>query len=90
MTTVVIDDVHSYRGIFGSHVANVLRRLQCVCDQYASHSRFVCCSATIANPAEHAARLVGRELALVDNDGSPKGRSGSYSGTRTRTQKRRR
>ena len=71
--TVVIDEVHTYRGIFGSHVANVLRRLQRICDQYGAHPRFVGCSATIANPAEHASRLVGRELALVDNDGSPKG-----------------
>src|SRR5437867_3791014 len=71
--TVVIDEVHTYRGIFGSNFANVLRRLQRICDQYGSRPRFVCCSATIANPAEHASRLVGRELALVDDDGSPKG-----------------
>jgi DEAD/DEAH box helicase domain-containing protein len=71
--TVVIDEVHTYRGIFGSNVANLLRRLRRVCDQYGSNPRFVCCSATIANPVEHASRLVGRELALVDNDGSPKG-----------------
>jgi DEAD/DEAH box helicase domain-containing protein len=71
--TVVIDEVHTYRGIFGSNVANVIRRLQRICDQYGSRPRFVCCSATIANPAEHAARLVGREMTLVDDDGSPKG-----------------
>jgi DEAD/DEAH box helicase domain-containing protein len=71
--TVVIDEVHSYRGIFGSNIANVLRRLQRICDQYGSRPRFVCCSATIANPAEHAARLVGRELTVVDDDGAPKG-----------------
>jgi DEAD/DEAH box helicase domain-containing protein len=71
--TVVIDEVHTYRGIFGSHVANLLRRLQRICEQYGSRPRFVCCSATIANPAEHASRLVGRDLALVDDDGSPRG-----------------
>ena len=71
--TVVIDEVHTYRGIFGSSVANVLRRLQRICDQYGSRPRFVCCSATIANPAEHASRLVGRDLVLIDSDGSPKG-----------------
>jgi DEAD/DEAH box helicase domain-containing protein len=71
--TVVIDEVHTYRGIFGSHVANVLRRLQRICDQYGAQPRFVGCSATIANPAEHASRLAGREMVLVDNDGSPKG-----------------
>ncbi len=71
--TVVIDEVHTYRGIFGSNVANLLRRLRRICDQYGSQPRFVCCSATIANPAEHASRLVGRELTLVDDDGAPKG-----------------
>jgi DEAD/DEAH box helicase domain-containing protein len=73
LTTVVIDEVHTYRGIFGSHVANVLRRLTRICDQYGARPRFVCCSATIANPAEHASLLVGRDLTLVDNDGAPKG-----------------
>jgi DEAD/DEAH box helicase domain-containing protein len=73
LQTVVIDEVHTYRGIFGSNMANLLRRLQRVCEQYGSRPRFVCCSATIANPAEHASALVGRELELVNNDGSPKG-----------------
>ncbi len=70
---VVVDEVHSYRGVFGSHVANVLRRLNRLCAHYGSEPRYLCCSATIANPKELAERLTGREMALVDDDGSPKG-----------------
>ena len=68
---VVIDELHSYRGVLGSHVANVLRRLQRICRFYGSDPTFICCSATIANPAEHAAALIGREVALVDESGAP-------------------
>jgi len=70
---VVIDEIHAYRGVFGSHLANVLRRLARVCRHYGSSPRFVCCSATIANPREHAERITGRSVDLIDNDGSPRG-----------------
>lgn len=72
---VVIDEIHSYRGVFGSHVANVLRRLQRICRFYGSNPRFICCSATIANPREHAERLVERPFTLVDEsvNGAPNG-----------------
>ncbi len=70
---IVIDEVHSYRGIFGSHVAGVLRRLLRICAHYGAHPQIVCCSATIANPVELAERLTGRPMALIDNDGSPRG-----------------
>ena len=53
---IVIDELHTYRGVFGSHVANVLRRLLRLCAHYGSHPVIVCCSATIGNPAELAAR----------------------------------
>lgn len=71
---VVIDEAHSYRGVFGSHVAGVLRRLRRLCNLYGSNPQFICCSATIANPAEHAEKLVGLPFTVVDNDGSPRGK----------------
>ncbi|MGI6566865.1 MAG: DEAD/DEAH box helicase [Firmicutes bacterium] len=71
---VVLDEIHTYRGIFGSNVANVLRRLQRICRHYQANPQFICCSATIANPVELAKTLTGQEMALVDNDGSPKGK----------------
>jgi len=71
--TVVIDEIHTYRGIFGSNVANVIRRLQRVCERYDSRPNFVLSSATIANPKEHAERLIARETTVVDRDGSPRG-----------------
>jgi len=70
---VVIDEVHAYRGVFGSHLANVLRRLGRICEHYGARPQFVCSSATIANPKEHAERITGREMDLVTNDGSPRG-----------------
>ncbi|MHC4479935.1 MAG: DEAD/DEAH box helicase [Planctomycetota bacterium] len=70
---VVVDEIHAYRGVFGSHLANVLRRLDRVCTHYGSRPQFVCCSATIANPKEHAERVTGRPVTLVTNDGSPRG-----------------
>ncbi len=70
---VVVDEIHSYRGIFGSNVANVLRRLNRICGHYGSSPTYVCCSATIANPAELAQRLIGMPVTLVDRDGSPRG-----------------
>ncbi|MFC1941376.1 DEAD/DEAH box helicase [Chloroflexota bacterium] len=70
---VVIDEAHVYRGVFGSHVAGVLRRLRRLCNSYGSNPRFICCSATIANPGEHAERITGLPFTVVDNDGSPHG-----------------
>ncbi len=70
---VVVDEAHSYRGVFGSHVALLLGRLRRLCQRYDSHPRFICCSATIDNPGEHARKLVGLPFAVVSNDGSPKG-----------------
>lgn len=70
---VVVDEAHVYRGVFGSHVACVLRRLRRLCRLYGSNPRFICCSATIANPGEHAERLVGLPFTVVSNDGSPHG-----------------
>lgn len=70
---VVIDEIHTYRGIFGSNVANVIRRLRRVCEHYGSHPQFICSSATIANPKELAERLAGLPFDVVNNDGSPRG-----------------
>lgn len=72
---VVLDEIHAYRGIFGSHVANVLRRLRRLCHFYGSDPQFICCSATIANPREHAERLVETPFTLVDetDNGAPAG-----------------
>ncbi|RKZ17971.1 ATP-dependent helicase [bacterium] len=71
---VVIDELHHYRGVFGSHVANVLRRLRRICEFYGSNPVYICCSATIANPQEHARRLLGQDAVLVDDNGAPRGR----------------
>ncbi len=70
---VVIDEVHSYRGVFGSHVANVIRRLKRICRFYGSSPQFICASATIDNPREHAERVIGETVALIDNNGAPAG-----------------
>ncbi len=70
---VVIDEIHNYRGVFGSHLANVIRRLQRICAFYGSKPQFICCSATIANPLEFAERLTGQEMHLIDNNGAPTG-----------------
>jgi DEAD/DEAH box helicase domain-containing protein len=70
---VVIDEAHTYRGVFGSHVAGVMRRLRRLCRFYGSDPRFILCSATIANPGEHARKLVGLPFEVVDDDGSPHG-----------------
>ncbi|MCE5260275.1 MAG: DEAD/DEAH box helicase [Chloroflexi bacterium] len=69
---IVIDEVHAYRGVFGSHVANVLRRLLRICAFYGTHPQFICCSATIANPDELCARLIGRSVGLVERSGAPR------------------
>jgi len=70
---VVIDEVHAYRGVFGSHLANVMRRLGRIWRHYGADPQFICSSATIANPREHAERICGVPVELVENDGSPRG-----------------
>src|SRR5262247_1059117 len=70
---VVIDELHSYRGVFGSHLTNVLRRLKRICAFYGSKAQFICCSATIANPRELAVKLLEEDVELVDNNGAPRG-----------------
>src|ERR1039457_1085236 len=70
---IVIDELHSYRGVFGSHLANVLRRLRRVAQFYGSNPQFICCSATIANPGELASRVIEREVDVVEENGAPSG-----------------
>jgi DEAD/DEAH box helicase domain-containing protein len=70
---IVIDELHTYRGVFGSHIANVLRRLMRICAHYGSRPVIVCCSATIGNPSELAQMLTGRPARLVDRNGAPSG-----------------
>ena len=70
---VVIDEIHIYRGVFGSHLANVIRRLKRICHFYGSSPQFICCSATIANPEELSQKIVGEDFVLVDNNGAPQG-----------------
>jgi DEAD/DEAH box helicase domain-containing protein len=70
---IVIDELHAYRGVFGSHLANILRRLRRVCRHYGSDPAFVCSSATIANPRELAEKLTGEPFELVDHSGAPRG-----------------
>ncbi len=70
---IVIDEIHTYRGLFGSNLANVLRRLQRLCEFYGSKPQYILCSATIANPKELAESLTGRPVTLVDDNGAPMG-----------------
>jgi DEAD/DEAH box helicase domain-containing protein len=70
---VVIDELHYYRGVYGSHLANLLRRLKRVCEFYGSRPRFICCSATIANPRELAEALTGEPFYLIEHNGAPQG-----------------
>jgi DEAD/DEAH box helicase domain-containing protein len=71
---VVIDELHTYRGVFGSHVANVIRRLKRICRFYGSDPVFICTSATIANPKELAEQLTGSKMELINNNGAPSGK----------------
>lgn len=71
---VVIDEIHTYRGILGANVACVLRRLARVCEHYGSRPVMLAASATIANPGELAGKLLGRDVTVVDGDGAPRGR----------------
>ena len=70
---VVIDEIHAYRGVFGSNLANVIRRLKRICKFYGAEPTFICCSATIRNPAELARTMTGREMLLIDENGAPAG-----------------
>jgi DEAD/DEAH box helicase domain-containing protein len=70
---IVIDELHTYRGVFGGHVANVLRRLLRICAHYGSHPVIICCSATIGNPGELAEALIGRPVQVVKRTGAPSG-----------------
>jgi len=70
---IVVDETHMYRGIFGSHVANVVTRLLRLCAHYGSHPQIVCCSATIGNPQELAETLTGRQMTVIDRNGAPAG-----------------
>ncbi|HVN71846.1 MAG TPA: DEAD/DEAH box helicase [Desulfomonilia bacterium] len=69
---VVVDELHVYRGVFGSHLTNVFRRLKRVCRFYGTDPVFICCSATVANPKEHAQNLLEKEVALIDESGAPR------------------
>ncbi len=71
---VVIDELHSYRGVFGSHLANVVRRLQRIARFHGSSPTFLFASATIGNPREHASRICGAPVELIDESGAPTGR----------------
>jgi DEAD/DEAH box helicase domain-containing protein len=76
LDTIVIDEVHEYRGIFGSQIALVLRRLTRMCERYNSSPQFICCSATIGNPAEHAGNVTGQpadSFTVIDEDTSATG-----------------
>src|SRR5919199_839237 len=70
---VVIDEAHIYRSVFGSHVAQILRRLRRICEYYGSAPQFVLASATIGNPREHLETLIGDDVTIVDDDGAPRG-----------------
>jgi DEAD/DEAH box helicase domain-containing protein len=70
---VVIDELHTYRGVFGSHLSNVLRRFGRIANFYGSDPQFICCSATIANPGELATRLLEKEVEVLDANGAPAG-----------------
>jgi len=70
---IVLDELHTYRGVFGSHLANVLRRLKRVAKYYGSDPQFVCCSATIANPGELASHLIEKDVEVVEENGAPAG-----------------
>jgi DEAD/DEAH box helicase domain-containing protein len=71
---VVLDEAHTYRGVFGTHVALIVRRLRRLCAYYGSAPQFICCSATSANPEAHLAALVGAPVTVIADDGAPQGR----------------
>ncbi|RLE05107.1 MAG: helicase [Candidatus Aminicenantes bacterium] len=70
---IIVDELHNYRGIFGSHLANIFRRLKRITNFYGSSPRFILCSATISNPVEMAERMIEEPVELIDNNGAPQG-----------------
>ena len=68
---IVIDELHTYRGVFGSHLANVLRRLRRIANFYGAHPQFICCSATIANPGELGSHLIEQDVEVLEENGAP-------------------
>jgi DEAD/DEAH box helicase domain-containing protein len=70
---IVVDELHYYRGVYGSHLGNIMRRLRRLCDFYGSKPQFICCSATIANPKELAQALMEQPFSLIDRNGAPAG-----------------
>ncbi len=72
---VVIDEVHNYRGVFGTNTAHVIRRLKRICRHYGADPAFIFCSATIANPGEHASLIAGAPVEIIDGNGAPRGRT---------------
>lgn len=74
LAVVVIDELHHYRGVFGSHLCNVLRRLERICRFHGAHPQYIMSSATLANPSDHAARMIGRDVTLINRSGAPQGK----------------
>ncbi|ADI74019.1 DEAD/DEAH box helicase domain protein [Methanohalobium evestigatum Z-7303] len=70
---IILDESHYYRGVLGSNMANLLRRLERVCNYYGSNPQYICCTATIGNPEEHAHCLTGKDVTVIDSDGSSNG-----------------
>src|SRR3954447_17687199 len=70
---IVVDELHYYRGVYGSHLANLLRRLRRICEFYGAKPQFICCSATIANPRDLAEALTGEPFELIERNGAPRG-----------------
>ncbi len=73
LRTIVIDELHHYRGVFGSHLCNVLRRLIRICAFYQAKPTYILCSATLANPQELASQMIGQDTVLISNSGAPSG-----------------
>jgi DEAD/DEAH box helicase domain-containing protein len=70
---IVLDESHSYRGLFGSNVANLIRRFNRICEHYGSSPQYICCTATIGNPAKHSSTLIGKDVKLIAKDASSSG-----------------
>ncbi len=70
---IVVDESHYYRGVVGSNMSNLLRRLNRMCTYYGTHPQYICCSATIGNPGEHTGALIGRNVTVINKDGSGRG-----------------
>jgi ATP-dependent helicase YprA (DUF1998 family) len=71
---IVVDEIHTYKGVFGSHFANLMRRLKRICSFYGSNPQFICCSATIHNPKELAETIFELPFTIIDNNGAPRGK----------------